>query len=486
MSKKVMRKSTESTDRIRTGAAYIRVSTDDQLEYSPESQLEEIKKYCLQHNILLPSEYIFVEEDGRSGRKSSNRYAFQNMIATAKTKPKPFDVVVLWKFSRFARNQEESIVYKSMLKKDNVDVISVSEPLIEGPFGSLIERIIEWMDEYYSIRLSGEVLRGLKEKALQQGYQTSPCLGYTAVGHGKPYIINEAEYAIVSYIMDLYDNQNLDETAIARRCNDLGYRTKRGKLFERRSVDRILGNPFYCGTVVWNGVEFEGSHEVRLSRERYEKRQKLITSRKRPVKARNVSACKHWLSGLLKCSVCGATLSYTGNNKCPYFQCWKYAKGFHKTSVALSVKKAEEAVISYFDQILDGAEFTYVCKKKKTDHSLQIEQLQREISKLTMRESRIKEAYEAGVDTLEEYKNNKDRLVSDRLELTAALSQLLQEEQSEQPNTEEILKEIRSVADVLKNPDVGYEEKGNLIRSVVEQIIYDKESGKMSFDIIIS
>ena len=103
-----------------------------------------------------------------------------------------------------------------------------------------------------------------------------------------------------------------------------------------------------------------------------------------------------------------------------------------------------------------------------------------------MRESRIKEAYEAGVDTLEEYKNNKDRLVSDRLELTAALSQLLQEEQAEQPDAKEILKEIRSVADVLKNPDVGYEENGNLIRSVVEQIIYDKESGKMSFDIIIS
>jgi site-specific DNA recombinase len=440
--------------------------------------------YAQKNDMIVSGDFIFTESV--SGRHAQKRPEFQKMIALAKQPSHPIDVILVWKFSRFARNQEESIVYKSMLKKDNVDVISVSEPLIEGPFGSLIERIIEWMDEYYSIRLSGEVLRGMKEKALQKGYQTSPCLGYTAVGHGKPYIINEAEYAIVSYIMDLYDNQNLDETAIARRCNDLGYRTKRGKLFERRSVDRILGNPFYCGTVVWNGVEFEGNHEVRLSRERYEKRQKLITSRKRPVKARNVSACKHWLSGLLKCSVCGATLSYTGNNKCPYFQCWKYAKGFHKTSVALSVKKAEEAVISYFDQILDGAEFTYVCKKKKTDHSLQIEQLQREIGKLTMRESRIKEAYEAGVDTLEEYKNNKDRLVSDRLELTAALSQLLQEEQAEQTDAEEILKEIRSVADVLKNPDVGYEAKGNLIRSVVEQIIYDKESGKMSFDIIIS
>ena len=468
---------------IKTAAAYIRVSTDRQEELSPDAQRRELKNYAKKNGIMITD--IF-EDSGISGRNAEKRPAFQKMISYAKSKEHPYDYILVWKFSRFARNQEESIVYKSLLQKNGVEVVSITEPLIDGPFASLIERIIEWMDEYYSIRLSGEVLRGMKEKALQKGYQTSPCLGYTAVGHGKPYIINEAEYAIVSYIMDLYDNQNLDETAIARRCNDLGYRTKRGKLFERRSVDRILGNPFYCGTVVWNGVEFEGNHEVRLSRERYEKRQKLITSRKRPVKARNVSACKHWLSGLLKCSVCGATLSYTGNNKCPYFQCWKYAKGFHKTSVALSVKKAEEAVISYFDQILDGAEFTYVCKKKKTDHSLQIDQLQREISKLAMREGRIKEAYEAGVDTLAEYKNNKDRLVSDRLELTAALSQLLQEEQSEQPNTEEVLKEIRSVADVLKNPDVGYEEKGNLIRSVVEQIIYDKESGKMSFDIIIS
>ena len=78
-------------------------------------------------------------------------------------------MILVWKYSRFARNQEESIVYKSMLKKDHVEVISISEPLVDGPFGSLIERIIEWMDEYYSIRLSGEVLRGMKEKALRNG-----------------------------------------------------------------------------------------------------------------------------------------------------------------------------------------------------------------------------------------------------------------------------------------------------------------------------
>ncbi len=59
------------------------------------------------------------------------RPEFQKMIALAKQPSHPIDVILVWKFSRFARNQEESIVYKSMLKKDNVDVISVSEPLIE-------------------------------------------------------------------------------------------------------------------------------------------------------------------------------------------------------------------------------------------------------------------------------------------------------------------------------------------------------------------
>lgn len=470
---------------MKTGALYIRVSTEDQVELSPDAQKRLLLDYAKKNDIIVSKDFIFSESV--SGRHVQKRPEFQRMIATAKQPSHPIDVILVWKFSRFARNQEESIVYKSMLKKDRVDVVSVSEPLIEGPFGSLIERIIEWMDEYYSIRLSGEVLRGMKEKALQHGYQTTPCLGYDAVGHGKPFVINEAEYAMVSYIMDLYDNQNMDETAIARRCNDLGYRTKRGNPFERRTVNRILENPFYCGTVIWNGVEFEGAHEVRLSRERFEKRQELIASRKRPIKARNVSACKHWLSGLLKCSICGATLSYTGNNACPYFQCWKYAKGFHKTSVALSVKKAEEAVTDYFDQILSGAEFSYVRKSQPKDsNDLEIDRLQKELSKLEIREKRIREAYESEIDTLEEYKANKERLAASRLKLNSQIENLLHDQEEPEIDTEKILREIKSVNDILKNPDVEYEEKGLLIRSVVDQIVYDKEEGKMYFDIIVS
>ena len=139
----------------------------------------------------------------------------------------------------------------------------------------------------------------------------------------------------------------------------------------------------------------------------------------------------------------------------------------------------------YFDQILDGAEFTYVRKTQPTDDTLEIERLQKELSKLSSREKRIREAYESGIDTMEEYKANKERLTASRLKLNSQLEHLLND-QEEELDTEEILREIRSVNDILKNPDVDYEEKGVLIRGVVNQIIYNKEEGKMYFDIIVS
>ena len=99
------------------GAAYIRVSTDDQVELSPESQLEEIRKYAQREGILLLEDQIYIDA-GISGKKAERRPEFMRMIATAKASECPFSVILLWKYSRFARNQEESIVYKSMLLRE--------------------------------------------------------------------------------------------------------------------------------------------------------------------------------------------------------------------------------------------------------------------------------------------------------------------------------------------------------------------------------
>lgn len=163
---------------MKTAAAYIRVSTEDQVEYSPDSQLKAIRDYARKNDMILPEEFIFVDE-GISGRKAAKRPEFMKMIGTAKIKPKQFDVILLWKFSRFARNREDSIVYKSMLRKQcGIEVISISEQLGEDKTSILIEALIEAMDEYYSINLAEEVRRGMTEKAQRGEVVSTPPFGY--------------------------------------------------------------------------------------------------------------------------------------------------------------------------------------------------------------------------------------------------------------------------------------------------------------------
>ena len=108
---------------VQTGAAYVRVSTEDQLEYSPDSQIRKIREYADRHQIDLPDQYIYVDM-GVSGKYARKRPDFMKMISDAKKKPRPFDVILVWKFSRFARSRQDSILYKSMLRKEcGIDVV---------------------------------------------------------------------------------------------------------------------------------------------------------------------------------------------------------------------------------------------------------------------------------------------------------------------------------------------------------------------------
>lgn len=475
------------------GAAYIRVSTDDQLDLSPDSQLDEIKKYAAANDIVLSPDYIFMEQEGRSGKKAENRPEFQRMISTAKVKPKPFDCILVWKFSRFARNQDESTFYKGMLRKKlGIDVVSVSEPIMEGMYGRLIEMIIEWQDEFYSYNLGVEVKRGMTKKAELKGYQIVPCLGYAAVGNGKPFVIVEDEYKIVEDIFRMYALENLDRTAIARRLNAQGKKAKRGNPFEQRTITRILTNPFYNGTVSWNGISFQGSHETRQSvTGLYDICQERLKQEFRPVKRRSISTCRHWLSGLLKCSVCGATMSYNGGGKSrpdAVFACWKYAKGLHKESCSVTVAKAERIVIRSLEKILETGNFEYdrIPRPASEQDSSQKAAIEVKLERLALKEERIRSAYENGIDSLEEYRTRKEQLLKERAELEAELASLEPADCSPVLSREELLERVKTVHDLLCSPDVDFETKGTALRSILKFIVFDRKADRFEFHYYIS
>lgn len=470
------------------GAAYVRVSTNDQTELSPAAQLREIKNAANADGVLIPDEYIFIEEKGVSGRRADNRKEFQRMISIAKSHPTPFQYLYLWKFSRFARNQEESMFYKSVLrKKCGVAIKSVSEPIMEGMFGRLIESIIEWFDEYYSINLSGEVTRGMTEKALRNGYQAAPCLGYRAVGEGKPFVIEEKEYEAVVFIHQSFYH-GMDLTSIAKEINNQGYCTKRGNPFDRRAIERILKNGFYEGTVTWNDISFQGSHETRKEvTSVFQANKQRLKQEYRPRNRREVSACSHWATGLLVCGYCGASLSYNAGgktgNQSGYFQCWRYTKRLHKESCCISAKKAESLIIESLQQVTAGAgNSREYMKQPESGQYSERQRLESALEKLRTKKGKIKAAYENGIDSLEEYRATKEHLMKTESELEDRIKSIEDLKRFPQAHGEDAsLCKIRSVCDLLKDSTVSVRAKGKALRSVVKKIIYDKESGEMRF-----
>ncbi len=480
---------------LHTGAAYIRVSTDKQEELSPDAQKRLILEYAKKNNIIISSKDIYME-NGISGRKAMKRPAFQEMIARAKSSEHPFDVILVWKYSRFARNQEESIVYKSMLKRDNVEVISISEPMIEGPFGSLIERIIEWMDEYYSIRLSGEVMRGMTEKAMRGGYQSIAPFGYNTIGNGNPPSVNEEQAKIVRHIYTLF-LEGKTYNNIARQLNGLGICTINGNPFEARTIKYILENPFYYGKIRWNytkrGRELkdsnewiitDGKHKALVSETEWMAAQERIKSLSLPFKRRDVSACKHWLSGILKCSSCGASLGYNTNPRSPFFQCWKYTKGVCQESHAVISKKIEENVLSGLQTSVLAGNLQYKIVKSTSDNDFnELETLKEQLKRIHLKELRIRDAYENGIDSLEEYKTNKTRILSEKEHIENRISELtspLPTDKNFQPK-KQLIQNIQSTIEILSNPEMDYEQKGSAIRSIVEKIVYDKKTEHLEF-----
>ena len=245
------------SDTVKIGAAYIRVSDERQDEYSPDSQLKKIREYASKEDCIIPDEYVFYD-DGISGKSVKKRGDFNRMIAMAKDKSHPFDIIYVWKFSRFARNQEESMVYKNLLRKKDVSVVSVSEPIPEGHYGTLIERIIEWMDEFYLINLSTEVQRGMTEKVTRGEPVVPPPLGY--IMKDGEYIPDEESGAadIIREIFDRFINGDAMRD-IATTFHKRGFRTRNGLPVDNRRIEYILNNPCYIGKLRYSA---DGSRAV--------------------------------------------------------------------------------------------------------------------------------------------------------------------------------------------------------------------------------
>ena len=303
-------------------ALYTRVSSERQdTDLSITAQLKLLREYANRNEHRIVKEFV---DEVESGKTTARRSAFKEMVSMARRPSKPFEAILVWKFARFARNREDSVVFKALLRKHGVKVISISEPSDDTPTGRLLEAIIECLDEFYSDNLGQEVIRGMRESASRGFYMCSrPPYGYRRVkvrdgSRERPKLeIHPQQAPVVARIFrEFLAGAGLK--GIARTLNTEGIAAPRGKKWGKTTIHGILVNETYKGTLVWgrhshdsqnlSPIRVDNAWEAIVDDQTFGGVSVLLKERA-PAKLhpRRV-ASRYLLSGLAHCGYCGKAL----------------------------------------------------------------------------------------------------------------------------------------------------------------------------------
>ena len=242
------------------------------------AQLRALKDYAKANGYSVAREYVDEAESGRV----ADRPQFREMIEEGSQPKASFEVILVWKFSRFTRKREHAVAFKSMLRRKGVRVVSITEHADDSPTGKLMEAIIESVDEFYSENLGQDVVRGMREAASRGFFLASNApFGYrrVKVSDGvKERPTLEVDPATASVVREIFE-KSLRGSGLKEICKELNDRgvTNRGKRWYKGTLHYVLRNEAYTGTAVWvrtskgektqDPVRVEGAWPALISRE---------------------------------------------------------------------------------------------------------------------------------------------------------------------------------------------------------------------------
>jgi site-specific DNA recombinase len=305
-------------------AIYARVSSERQdVDLSISAQLKALREYAARNSLTVVKEYVDEAESGRS----IDRPGFKQMIVAARQKPSQFQSILVWKLSRFARNREDSIIYKSLLRKQGVQVVSINEQFEDTPSGRLLEGIIEVIDEFYSANLSQDVTRGMRESASRGFFSGGPApYGYrrVKVTDGAVQRVKLEIDPVTGPIVRRIFEESLSGKGMVEITRDLnkdGLTTRKHKPWSKNTVGVVLNNEAYVGTLVWGRATKHGAIGTRLpvvrteaaypqlvDKTTFDRVRAFMASRAPKITHPRVVHSEYILSGLIKCRRCDVAM----------------------------------------------------------------------------------------------------------------------------------------------------------------------------------
>ena len=299
---------------------YARVSTEEQAqrELSIPSQIDICRKFAVQNGYEVVDVFI---DAGKSGT-TSERESFQELISQAKKKPPPFNAILVYNYSRFSRNEMDSIVYEELLDRQNIKLISITQPLPEdNAIRGLVRGIFRVIDNWYALNASQEARRG-QITLIRQGYYCGGSVPYgymlEVLNNGRKKLMPNPETApIVQHIFEMVAARYSYNEIIAYLTQE-NIKPPRGRFWRKNTLSNIIHSPIYKGDFVYgrrskkhkrrnskeDWIVIENTHEAIVSKDLWELAQR---TRKKPEHIQRSNAL---LSGLLFCSQCGSKMWY--------------------------------------------------------------------------------------------------------------------------------------------------------------------------------
>ena len=319
---------------------YCRVSSDEQAlkDLSIPAQRKALRRWIDDKGDIEVLE-TFVDEGESAYAPADKRPGFCRMIAFCRKHQ--VDHILVHKLDRFSRNREESILFKSLLRKHGVQVKSVTENYDpETPQGFLYEGMIEVINQFYSMNLATETMKGMRENAergyhnggrVPYGYRLEKVTGDHGREHSKLVPGPDDEVATVREIFRLAVEENRGARGISRILNERGVPGPLGPHWNQSSVGHILNNRTYVGDSVWNKrslknrsrkpkedwIVVENTHEPLIDRELFERRKALAEQRSFNLRQSPRRSVSYLLARLIVCDHCGSRFVGRRQKKTP-------------------------------------------------------------------------------------------------------------------------------------------------------------------------
>lgn len=489
-----MKISTTKKDYSRTKTFLIaRVSDQSQRDALPAQELR-LNDYSCQNGITNKELHSFDES-----AYSDDRFKFLEIVdAVCEYTEKELCIMVFDKIDRLTRDCSSEIVWrlKQKVKEGKLELHFPSDGLIYHKNSPACDKTRLDMGMvfggYYSAAISDNVKRRIEQKLHDGEYPGKACIGYTNIvvpgtdGKVKTIIPDPERKGYIVKIFHLrLESKSFRTIAKIMRQDGLTSNTKHRKPVGQSQICDILKNPFYYGVMRYDGGLYKHKYEPIISKQLFDYVQ-MINDEQGNTKNKTDTKTAFTFNGILKCAVCGCSISsYYAKDKV-YMRCSK-AKG-HCDNAHTSEEVVMPQILAVLDKLTIGKQLVdkIIAELNDKHNNLQlyyagaIKDVKEQYGRLEKRKTLLYEDRLDGRITVDVYDKNVTNLTAEMEKLDDKLVQLTNNDKSFNIDASYLLKLAQNVKRIFESSKPA--QKNKILRLLLSNLELNQK--KLQFTLL--